>query len=625
MQYLARSLRTLVAAIGRRLTSVFDLEISGELVVLSAAVGAAAGLVAFLFVKGLTFASRILQQGVMHYSPPGAGVHAAGATVELDVVWWAVLLLPTIGGLLSGFLVFTFAPEAEGHGSDAMVRSFHRLRGKIRGRVPFIKGVASILTIATGGSAGREGPIAQVGAGVGAGLADLLHLSDDQRRYLMLAGAAGGISAVFQSPLGAALFVCEVLYSSAALETSALLFSTISAVSAYTVFTALHGAGHEIIAAQALKFHGFAELPFYAIFSVLCAIVGYVYVKAFYGLRDHFFHKLPIPRAFKPAIGGLLLGVLVLAVRIPGGFDTGLPHVLAGGYGWIQQALDGDLDVWWMLAILAIAKIVATSLTISSGGSGGVFAPSLYIGAMLGGAYGIVCHYFFPEQVPQPEVFVLVGMGGFFAGVAKVPLTAVVMVSEMTGSFGLLVPLMFVSVLTSALLSRRVSLYEEQVGSLIDSPAHQGDFLIDVLANLRVRQVFDAKRQAVTIPESAPLTEIIRTLSQADSNYFPVVDAKGHLVGIFSLSDLRGVLAGHASGSLVRAADIATTPVLTVNPDDDLHTALQRFTIKNIDEIPIVAETEPHRLLGMLRRKDLIAAYHDEIERLKSPAPETVA
>jgi CIC family chloride channel protein len=613
---LVAALRRSFRGAGEFVRWLFDLEGSGETVLLSAVIGAAAGLVAFLFISGLQLLIRYSLNGVIGYTPPAAGEMAGRSAPDLDIVPWAVLVIPALGGLVSGWLVYTFCPEAEGHGSDAMVRSYHRLQGAIRGRVPLVKGLASIITIGTGGSAGREGPIAQVGAGVGSAFAKLFGLGPDQRRQLMLAGAAGGIAAVFQAPLGAALFVCEVLYASTAVETGALLYCVISAVTGYAVFIAFHGQGHEIIAAKSLAFHGLADLPLYAVFALVCSIAGQIYVWVFYGLRDRF-RDLPLPNFLKPAIGGLLLGAMILVVR-GGSLTTGIPHVMAGGYGWIQQALDGELTSWKLLALLAVVKIVGTSLTISSGGSGGVFAPSLFIGAMLGGAYGWLGHELFPSTVTQPQVFVLVGMGAFFASVAKVPLTAVVMVSEMTGSFALLVPLMFVCVLGHALTPRRRSLYEEQVHAPVDSPAHQGDFLIDVLADLKVSQVYDPKRPVLTIDHRMPLRHLVRLVSSVESSYFPVVNGEGRMVGIFSLSDIRSVLPGITSENLIFAADIATSPVLTVSPEDDLHTALQRFTLKNIDELPVVDSADPDRLLGMLRRKELIAAYHHEVERLRA-------
>lgn len=586
--------------------SIFDVEASGRQIAYSPLVGIVAGLGAVVFFYLLMAMQQFALGGIEGYYPPAAGSERIEHLPQLPVRWWAVLVVPTIGGLVCGMLVFGFAPEAEGHGTDALVKAFHRLRGIIRARVPFVKTAASIITIGTGGSAGREGPIAQIGAGFGSFLATRLGMSDRDRRLLMLAGAAGGIGAIFRAPLGGALFVSEVLYSSTALETAAVIPCFIASITAYTVFSMVFGTGLAFKTPTDLHFHGVAELPFFLVFAVLCAMVGYLYVLVFYGLRNRFFHKLRLPRFIKPAIGGFLLGCIALKY----------PQLMSGGYGWIQEAIDGKLTLQLML-VLCLGKILATSLTISSGGSGGVFAPSLYIGAMLGGAFGLACQQMFPQIITQPAAFVLVGMGGFFAGVARVPLTAMLMVCEMSGNYDLLVPLMLVAIINVAILSARWTLYEEQVFALVDSPAHQGDFVIDVLERIRVRDVMHLDRKYVTVGEGTPLAEILRIASHAACTYFPVVDVKENLVGIFSLRDLRAVLTGNGSGRLVVAADIASSPVLTVEPDDDLHTALRRFTQKNIDYIPIVETDRKSHVLGMLSRHDVIAAYHDKVTELQ--------
>jgi CIC family chloride channel protein len=236
---------------------------------------------------------------------------------------------------------------------------------------------------------------------------------------------------------------------------------------------------------------------------------------------------------------------------------------------------------------------------------------------MLGGAFAGLCNELRPDVIQQPEAFVLVGMGGFFAGVAKVPLTAVLMVCEMTGSYGLLVPLMLVSIINVAVLSSRWTLYEEQVPTIVDSPAHQGDFIVDVLEQIHVRDVVDTSRKIDLVPQQTPLPKILRLAALSKSSYFPVVDDEEALVGIFSLRDLRSVLTGDRAGALVVALDIATQPVLTVVPCDDLHTALRRFTQKNIDDIPVVSVDDSRRVLGMLSRRDLIAAYHERVTALQ--------
>lgn len=592
--------------IRENVASIFDTGSSGRLLLYSVLVGIVAGLGAAVFYFGLLrFQAAVLGE-IVGYVPPRAGTEGIAQATQLPTRWWLLLLVPTLGGLVCGAIVFTFAPEAEGHGTDALIKSFHRLQGKVRARVPVIKTIASIITIGTGGSAGREGPIAQIGAGFGSFLADKLRLSDRDRRLLMLAGAAGGIGAIFRAPLGGALFASEVLYSSTAIETAAVIPCFIASITAYTVFIQFFGPGLAINTPPGLNFGGAIELPFYLVFSVACALVGYVYVLTFYGLRDRFFKKLTMPQILKPALGGFMLGVLAM----------GLPQILAGGYGWIQMAIDGKLSMGLML-LLCFGKIVATSFTISSGGSGGVFGPSLFIGAMLGGAFGLACEKFFPGTIQHPEAFVLVGMGGFFSGVARVPLTAILMICEMAGSYNLLIPLMVVCIFNMAVLAPRWSLYEQQVFGLVDSPAHHGDFVIDVLEALHVRDVMDLERRVDFIPENMPLTEVLRRVSFSANTYFPVVNERQELAGIFSLRDLRAVLTGDNAGALIVATDIATTAVITVKPDDDLNTALRRFTQKNIDYLPIVDLVDSKRVIGMLSRHDLIAAYHARIAEIQ--------
>jgi CIC family chloride channel protein len=535
--------------------------------------------------------------------------------------WWLVVLVPAVGGLISGILVFTWAPEAEGHGTDAMIRAFHRGGGNIRARVPLVKGLASIITIGTGGSAGQEGPIAQIGAGFGSWLARLLKLPPSDRRVLMLAGAAGGIGAIFRAPLGGALFAGEVLYSSTAFESAALLPCLASSIVAYSTF-ALFITPRPIFSLPDLTFRGLRTLPLFLVLALACAAVGWLYVQVFYGFRDRIFKPLPIPRHLKPALGGLLLGILALA----------FPQVMTGGYGWVQWGAIGTppsamtagqesfiphLGMRMLLA-LTLLKIVATGFTISSGGSGGVFGPSMLIGGMLGGACGQLLNSWMPGAEVEPAAFVLVGMGGFFAGVSKTPLTSIVMVSEMTGSYSLLVPLMLACALTMA-VSRRWSIYEEQVPTPIDSPAHQGDFVVVVLEQLRVDEVGIRTQGIEIVPSSMPFHKLIHLVAGSTETLFPVVDEQQRLTGIFSLHDLRLALVGSEWGPLVLADDLAHRPVLSVTPHDNLHTALRRMTELNTDEIPVVDPGDPTHLLGLLSRRDLTLAYTAFVQSLRSP------
>jgi len=575
--------------LGEKLRAVFDLESSGRVIVSAALVGVVAGLGAAAFLYALEWFKGYALGHVEAYYPPAAGTEPISHVAQMPANWLAVLLVPVVGGIVCGCIVYFFAPEAEGHGTDAMIRVFHGLGGRIRGRVPLVKTLASIVTIGTGGSAGREGPIAQIGAGFGSFLSDRLKLSDWERRMLILSGAAGGVGAIFRAPLGGALFAVEVLYASTAVEFSAIVPCVVASVVAYSVFSSICGPGLAFTVPESLSFGGPAELPFYLVFAIACAVAGFLYIWCFYGLRDHLFRRLPIPNHIKPAIGGLLLGLIALW----------FPQVMAGGYGWIQEAINGSMTLQ-LMAMLVVAKILATSFTISSGGSGGVFAPSLFIGAMLGGAFGLLCNSLFPGVAPPPGAFILVGMGGFFAGVAKVPLTALIMVSEMSGSYDLLVPLMLVSVINVAVLSSRWSLYEEQVPSLIDSPAHLGDYVVDVLEGMQVREIYKPSHRPTLVHENIPLPRILRMVAQCKESYFPVVDEKEELIGIFLASDL------------------AVSPVATVTPEDNLHTTLRLCTQKNITEIPVVDTENPRHVICMLRRQDVITAYDERMSALRS-------
>ncbi|MGB5994126.1 MAG: chloride channel protein, partial [Candidatus Deferrimicrobiaceae bacterium] len=429
-----------------------------RLTLLSIAVGVVAGVGAVAFDHLLTLALEALHL-ITGYMEPGRGAASNLATqITAKHSYW-FLVIPALGGLASGILVYTLAPEAEGHGTDAMIEAFHQKGGQIRKRVPIVKIIASALTIGSGGSAGKEGPIAQIGSGFGAFLSSTLKLKPRDQRILVLAGAAGGIGAIFQAPLGAALFAPEVLYREEEFEYEGILPCIISSIVAHSLYSEVFGR-RALFYPGKVEFSLTSELVPYALFGVLCALVGFLYVRVFYGLRDKFFLPLRINRMLKPAVGGLMLGAISFLS----------PAILDGGYGWIQMAMEGKI-LWYVMLLLVFLKILATSCTISSGGSGGVFGPSVFIGAMLGGAFGFLGHKLAPGWVIHPNSFMLVGMGGFFAGVAKVPIASIIMACEMSSSYTLLVPLMLVSSI-SYLLLRKVSLYEKQLTSRLASPAH---------------------------------------------------------------------------------------------------------------------------------------------------------
>jgi CIC family chloride channel protein len=568
-------------------------------------VGVLSGLVAVAFFLVLEAASHLtfgVLAGMPQPTPPGDALMEFPGTTAREPHRWIFFWLPALGGLLSGLLVYRFAPEAEGHGTDEMIRAFHRNRGVIRTRVPLVKGLATVCTLATGGSAGKEGPVAQIGAGIGSYLATRLGLSVRDRRILLLAGAAGGLGAIFRAPLGSAITAIEVLYRED-FESDALIPCVLSSVTAYTIFFMLLG-GARIFAVPEFRVVNPIEIPGYLLLALVNVPIGMLYIRIFYGTRDRIFRRMRLPRALRPMIGGFGVGLLGLWI----------PQAYGSGWGYIQQAIDGNLLLSTM-AFIAVAKILATSFTIGSGGSGGVFGPTLFIGGMLGGLIGYGGHALVPEFFPTPSAFVLVGMASFFAGVASAPIGAMLMVTEMTGGYGLLPPLMLVSVV-AILLMRRSSIYENQVKDRFHSPAHVGDLTINVLEEMKVGDVF----RESAVPTVGPGTgfQAFRDLVLASRDAtLPVVSGDGRIVGLITADQLRPVMDERQLDSFVVAGDICAPPVI-LHPDDDLYRAHNLFRASGCPQIPVVADgpdegSGPHPLIGMLDYRDMMLAYEREL------------
>jgi CIC family chloride channel protein len=583
----------------------------GRLVLLSLLVGVVAGFGALAFNFILNGANDLFMVRAVGYQMPQPGAEGVTKMPAEPARRWLLFVVPAFGGLLSGLLVFSLAPEAEGHGTDAMIDAFHHKRGVIRKRVPIIKTIASALTIGSGGSAGREGPIAQVGAGFGSALATWLNVSDRERRTLLLAGAGAGIGAVFRAPLGGALFAVEVLYRDMEFEAAALVPCFVAAIVSYSIYCAASGSWGAIFSLPYVTFNHPLELPLYVMLGIICALMGMLYVKVFYGARDHVFRKLRLPNHVKPALGGLMVGAI--------GFF--LPQVLGMGYGWVQLAMDGNLPLKLIVAI-AFVKILATSLTIGSGGSGGVFAPSMVIGGMVGAAVGTVLHGWLPQVVTQPAAFALVGMAGFFAGVAKTPVSSLIMVSEMTTGYGLLAPLMLTTAVGYLLVPRRLSLYENQVESRVDSPAHEGEYVVDLLERIQVREAMPKIEKLATLQLDAPLPEILNTVADSKQQVFPVLDAQGELHGAILFDDIRLFFTErNIPKQVVIAHDLLAQNLVTVTPDEDLASAMQKLRQSMQVELVVVERENSRRVVGILGRRDVLSTYQDRVhQRDSSPA-----
>jgi len=586
-----------------RIGTLVGKRLSLRIVYLSCITGAVAGLFAVLFTVALDYATYLFQEvwaGSEVLRP--AGETSLFHATDYQYSPWLFFVLPILGGLASGFLVYHFAPEAEGHGTDAVLDSFHNKAGKVRKRIPFIKGLASVITLSCGGSAGREGPIAQIAAGLGSWIADLFRLSPRERRILLIAGVSGGVGAIFRAPLGGALFAAEVLYAED-FETDAIVPSIFSAVVGYSVLTVFFGTD-PIFHFQTLTFHDWRALSYYLLLGVVCAGAGAIYVRVFYGMRDRIFRRLPIKNHWKPAIGGL--GVALIGLH--------LPQTRGGGYGVLQAAITEGIPILLALKI-AIGKIITTSLTISSGGSGGVFAPSLFIGGMLGAVIGGFAHEISPELVPDVTPFILVGMAALFAGIANTPVSALILVSEMTKGYGLLVPLMLVSVV-SLTLKRKHTLYEKQLKNRLESPAHVSDFAIDIFVGLKVKEVLP-KRPWFKIDENAPTLQMKNTIDEKHEVFFPVLDKEEKLVGVLDLRLHHEYLFDPDSKDLIIARDLMSAPV-SVDLEDSCRKALNKFLTTGYGKIPVTDSTDGNKIVGMLSHEDLTNAYNRELERRKT-------
>ena len=442
-----------------------------QLILDSILLGVVGALAAQVFMLLLHWAQAIFL-GFAQYSPPGLPEEGGVLKEVIGPHWlWLIPVITTVGGLISGVLVYSIAPEAEGHGTDTAVKAYHFAGGFIRARVTPLKAVASAITIGSGGSAGREGPTALFSAGIGSIYATVFHRPEEERRLLVLMGMAAGLAAIFRSPVGTAFFAIEVLYSTMEFEAYALLYVLLASIVAYTI-NGLFVGFDPLFTVPAMGMPAASDYLWYILLGLIGGVVAAMLPSIFYYMRDAF-HAIPIPPHIKPAIGGLLLGLMALW----------LPQVLGGGYGWIQLAINGNMALTTM-AVLVIAKMIAMSLTVSSGGSGGVFAPGLFVGAMLGGVMASIFHL-------SSAAFVVVGMAAVFAGAARVPMATLLMVTEMTGGYHLLVAAALavsISYIIEVLLTSKLkykSLYEGQVPGREDSPAHHGDYLKAAIHILR--------------------------------------------------------------------------------------------------------------------------------------------
>jgi CIC family chloride channel protein len=526
--------------------------------------GLGGGLTAALFKTLLAF----VQENVLHRF---AGFPFGGDPGRLP--HYLFFLVPAVGGLLSGILVYWIAPDAAGAGTDSLIDAFHNRGGYISPKSAVVKLFASIITLGTGGSAGQEGPMAQIGGGMGSLLARIFRLPERMRRILLLTGTAAGLGAIFHAPLGAALTAAEIVYRED-FESQGFLPFTVASVIAFAVYSVIMHQHSAYLHFPHLPFTRVSELFNYALVGLACVPFSWAFVTCYRRARG-LFERLRIPNFCKPAIGGLAVGLLAY----------GFPQVVGTDWANLTDAVSGKFG-FAALMLIACAKIIATSFTIGSGGSGGVFGPSLFIGGMVGGGVGFGLHALEPGWVANPGSYVLVGMGAFFAGAAKAPLAGLIMVCEITGNYGLLPPLLIASTLHLA-LSRKWSLYDSQRHDKFASPVHAHALKVDVLKQVPLSEAFTPGARFLAFGPGTSVAEAYERMAGSRQEIFPVLGPDGSVIGLVSSDSLHWAATGTSSEPPPGLEDLMTEPY-ALETGMDLREALTVFLESGAHQLPVL-------------------------------------
>jgi len=512
-----------------------------------------------------------------------------------------IVLIPAIGGLLVGIIRSIWAPDGFRHlsSTDAMIDLVHEEGGRGRFRLPFITMLTASITLASGGSAGREGPSTLIGAGFGsiaAGIIEMLHLDKLFRfsftandvRTLALCGAAAGLGAIFRAPIGGAMFAVSVLYVYG-MEYDLILPVIISSVTSYLVFSSFHGFEPLFNAPSIWTFNWF-DFAVVIVIGVTASVVGLLYVKVFYKVF-RYFRNLSLPDWLKPAIGGLLMGGLALA----------LPRVWGIGYETIQDTIDYRIGAG-ALVVLILGKIIASSLSIGSGGAGGDMAPSLFIGAALGGAIGTLAGTLFPSLAVHPSLYVIAGMGALYASIGKVPLSSAILLCESTRNFTMIIPLIVAN--TAGLLASGThTIYESQHADATKETA-------DILRRVPVEQVLT--RNTIAARADMSVIELLRLVGTSRHHGFPVLDDEGSIVGVVSWKDAQAVPYPERETTPVSA--IMSKDVISLFPYESTRRALTLIEKHHIGRVVILDPVHPGKVIGIVTKEDLIQAYAGYIQ-----------
>ncbi len=565
-------------------------------------VGAIIGIVAGFGALAFYYAIRLFELIFFTYALGINIPHPLGEGGSLTYHFYAAryYLIPAViaaGGLIVGFIIYTFDPSSEGHGTDAAIRAFHYNQGKIKRRTPVVKTIASAITIGSGGSAGREGPTALIAAGIGSIISDILGLSPRDRRIAVAVGIGAGIGTIFKAPIGGSILGSEILYRKD-IEAEAIFPSLVASSIGYSMFASV--VGFNPIFGYYLEAFSVYRLPLYAILGIVCGLGSILYIRLFYAIRN-LFKKLKIKNHVKPMIGGAVTGMIALA----------FPEIMGTGYGWVQLLEDGKFNelvtfgipLLIFLLLLPFAKMLATSFTISSGGSGGVFAPGIFIGASFGTLVGLIFHMYLPSIVPIVAPFVIIGMLSFFGAAGKVPLSVILMVVEMTGSLQLLPGAMLAVAIAYLVSGTKYSIYESQVDSRKDSPANMGEYHTPVLLDIKVKDI--------DIVDSI-YADLYYTIYKADNIMrenemlaLPVV-YNGKLMGAIYLYDIENKPYGYVK-------DYYKPGISYLKPDNSAEDAWE-LMMKNRTTWASVVDNGT--FMGIVTLNNVLKKYHENVEEL---------
>ncbi len=510
-----------------------------------------------------------------------------------------VVLIPAIGGLIVGLLIYYFAREARGHGVPEVISAMVTQGGKIRPRVAVVKAIASSICIGSGGSAGREGPIIQIGSAIGSSIGQFFRLTEQKTKTLVACGAAAGIAATFNAPLGGIFFALEVILREYGLRNfSSVVLSSVTA----TVISRHFLGNTPAFQLPPFELYSLWDIPYYFVFGLLTALVAWLFIKALY-MSEDVFNRLKMPDFIKPGIGGLIIGLIGLY----------FPQIFGVGYEVIETSIKAGGLALKLIIALAFLKILATSITLGSGGSGGIFAPSLFIGALLGESFGQMVNLLFPAAVIPPGAFALVGMAAVFAGTAHAPISAILLLFEMTGNYKILPPLMITCVI-SAILVRWMTKYSiytlKLVRKGIDIDRYREVDLMDIIT------VSEAMvSNIIAVSESEKVKNVGLKIKSTNHRGFPVIDDAGKLVGIVTRKDVNKALGkGDAD---VQVNRIMTRDITLCFPNESLKTALHKMAMRNVGRIPVVKRDDQAHIVGLITRKSIINAYNQALESIK--------